>query len=77
VSAIAGIRYAICLFDNKKSRIHLVYVSDGLSEADIINDLKDRLPRYMIPNVFHSMDELPMTASGKADRVKLKEMYIK
>lgn len=77
VSAIAGIRYAICLFDNKKSRIHLVYVSDGLTEADIINDLKDRLPRYMIPNVFHSMDELPMTASGKADRVKLKDMYIK
>lgn len=75
VTAISGIKSAVCLFDGKKSKIHLVYVGD-LTDADIINDLKDALPRYMIPNVFHQLEALPMTASGKADRVTLKNTYI-
>ena len=37
--------------------------------------LGQRLPRYMIPNVFHRMEAMPMTASGKADRVGLKERF--
>lgn len=75
VTAISGIKTAVCLFDGKKSKIHLVYTGD-LTETDIINSLKDSLPRYMIPNVFHQLETLPMTASGKADRVTLKNTYI-
>lgn len=77
VMAVPGMKAAICLFDNKKSRIHLVYVSDELNDENVISHLKDLLPRYMIPNVFHHLQELPMTASGKADRVLLKNQFIK
>lgn len=77
VNSIEGIRSAICLFDGKRSKIILVYVSEGPDDVAIINDLKDRLPRYMIPNVLHRVDEMPLTLSGKADRVKLKETYIR
>jgi len=76
VNAISGIRMAVCLFDQKKSKIHLAYVADGLNDEDIINELKERLPRYMIPNVMHQEEQLPLTASGKADRVTLKKTYI-
>lgn len=79
--SVDGIKNAVCLFDAKKSKIHMVccFTDDneaGLDNVKIIDILKDRLPRYMIPNVLHILDALPMTASGKADRVKLKSMFI-
>lgn len=76
VNSIENISAAVCLFDNKKSRIHLVYAASGIGDEDILNELKEHLPRYMLPNVFHKVEKLPMTASGKADRVLLKKEYI-
>ncbi len=35
--------------------------------------LKERLPRYMIPNHFERIERLPLTESGKADRKRLPE----
>lgn len=35
--------------------------------------LKDKLPRYMIPTVFISVSHIPLTATRKADRRRLKE----
>lgn len=40
----------------------------------IITDLKEMLPAYMVPNKIEVLDELPLNANGKIDRVKLKEM---
>lgn len=77
VNSLDGVRSACCLFDQEKSRIILVYVSDGPDETSLIRLLKEKLPRYMIPNVWHSAAEIPLTAGGKADRMKLKEMYLK
>lgn len=77
VVALEEIKAACCLFDSKKGRIILVYCSAVYEDADVINALKDKLPRYMIPNVLYKIDEMPLTLSGKADRVKLKETYVK
>ncbi len=38
-------------------------------------ELRNRLPRYMIPNLIIKLDSIPMTANGKIDRVSLKKMY--
>jgi non-ribosomal peptide synthetase component E (peptide arylation enzyme) len=35
--------------------------------------LKKHLPDYMIPNRFEKISEMPLTASGKADRNALPE----
>ena len=36
---------------------------------------KEKVPRYMLPNVWRISDSLPMNANGKIDRPKLKESY--
>ncbi|KAI5457580.1 hypothetical protein BGZ63DRAFT_427622 [Mariannaea sp. PMI_226] len=42
--------------------------------ADVEDQLAKRLPSYMVPSVFFSMLELPMTATGKLDRKRLREI---
>ena len=42
--------------------------------ADIEAKLAEQLPSYMVPTVFFSMRELPMTATGKTDRKRLREI---
>jgi len=39
--------------------------------AELRNFLASRIPEYMIPSTFVSIDELPLNASGKVDRAKL------
>ena len=74
--SLEGMKAAVCLFDQKKSKIHLVYVSEELEDNSVINYLKEMLPRYMIPNMLHHIEKMPLTASGKADRNGLKKTYI-
>ena len=42
--------------------------------ADVEERLAEHLPIYMVPTVFFSMRELPMTATGKTDRKRLREI---
>ena len=46
------------------------------SEEEVKAYLKDKLPRYMIPNVVKKLEELPMTANGKINRNLLNENAI-
>ena len=39
--------------------------------ADLRAHLKARLPEFMLPSVFVSIDEVPLTANGKVDRKRL------
>lgn len=77
VNSLDGVSAACCLFDRERSRILLIYVADSITEATLIGLLKEKLPRYMIPNIYHQIGTMPLTAGGKADRMKLKEMYLK
>lgn len=48
------------------------YISDpDLIQTELRNFLRDKLPDYMIPTVFVSLDELPKTPIGKVDRKSL------
>lgn len=73
VMSIADIKNACCAFDEKKQKIVLFYESEVKGDEDVLEAIKKKLQRYMIPNVFKKMDKLPMNANGKVDRKYLKE----
>ncbi|KAK2861311.1 NRPS [Arthroderma sp. PD_2] len=41
---------------------------------DLIDQLEDRLPCYMVPAVFFTMEATPITMSGKTDRQRLRDI---
>ncbi len=67
-----SVRTACCVFDSDKKKIILFFVGD-ISETDLMHYLKEKLPRYMIPHVITSLDEMPLTPNGKIDRNLLKQ----
>ncbi|MCR5590217.1 MAG: amino acid adenylation domain-containing protein [Lachnospiraceae bacterium] len=74
VMALPDMKNACCVYDSAKDKIVLFYETDAYDDMSLTEALKKRLQRYMIPNVTKKLDEFPMLKSGKADRVKLKEM---
>lgn len=75
VSALDYIDNCAVLFDNKKDKI-VSFVSLNKNVESpvkrIIEDLKNKIPNYMVPNKVVILDNLPLNANGKIDRVKLK-----
>ena len=74
VNMMEGISTSCCVYDKEKEKIVLYYVGD-LEVKDVVSILKDKLPRYMIPNKVEKLDQMPLTANGKIDRVFLKNKY--
>ena len=70
VNMLLGISMCCCLFDRQKDHIWLYYVGD-INETELAVALKEKLPRYMLPNRIKRLDTLPFTANGKIDRVSL------
>ena len=59
-------------------RLHACYVTqdDALSVADLKNHLAMHAPAWMIPEKFSRLAVLPMTANGKKDRLRLKNILL-
>ena len=68
------VRSACCIFDNEKKKIVLYYTGD-LPVTELTGYIKEKLPRYMIPNVTKQLESLPLTPNGKIDRNLLKGLY--
>ncbi len=68
------IKSACAVFDHMKKKIILYYVGD-MTKAQVALSLKEKLPRYMIPNIIEELEEMPLTSNGKMNRVVLIEKY--
>ncbi|MBQ7775930.1 MAG: amino acid adenylation domain-containing protein [Lachnospiraceae bacterium] len=74
VNMLEEVKIAGCIYDDRKGRIVLYYVGT-IEEKELATLLKDKLPRYMIPNNIIKLEQMPFTANGKIDRVTLKKNY--
>lgn len=70
MDAVPEIERACCIFENNK--IIAFYVGD-IDRKELARQLSVRIPKYMVPNAFRKLDELPVTKNGKIDRKALKE----
>ena len=68
------VRAACCTYDEEKGKLVLWYVG-GLTAGELIAALKERLPRYMLPNLAIPLERMPLTTNGKVDRAALGQMY--
>ncbi|MEV5836836.1 amino acid adenylation domain-containing protein [Nocardia sp. NPDC052112] len=69
-----GVRAAVVVDERSEAHgLHLVgyFVGDGVSGAEIAEQIAIRLPRYMIPTRLLRVDRIPLTPNGKTDRQAL------
>lgn len=73
--SIDGVSQAVALFDEGRNQIVLTYIagSSGVDHAAIRPSLAARLPKYMVPALVHRIDSLPLTPSGKVDKLALRK----
>ncbi|HBN55388.1 MAG TPA: D-alanine--poly(phosphoribitol) ligase [Lachnospiraceae bacterium] len=70
LQALPGIERACCIYDEPNTKIICFYV--GKPEAkEIIRQLTEKIPRFMIPNSFCRVERMPITKNGKIDRKAL------
>jgi len=59
--------------DEKSEIVAFVALNRESSPGQIKDDLKKKIPSYMIPRTITIKDALPLNSSGKIDRVKLRQ----
>ena len=70
----AGVREAVAVavpdeLVGSRIKAYVVRLGDnGVSAADLDGHCRERLPRYMVPEVLEFLEALPKTSSGKVDR---------
>jgi acyl carrier protein len=71
----AGVREAaVVLRDDEAGGKRLVaYVVGEIGSSELREQLLKQLPEYMVPSVFVTLPELPLTRNGKVDRKALPE----
>ncbi|MBR5410908.1 MAG: amino acid adenylation domain-containing protein, partial [Clostridia bacterium] len=75
LSAAEGVELAAVKVqkDGERQVLCAYYTGEEKSQADLRSILAVTLPRYMVPNVFIRLEEMPLTSSGKLDRNALPE----
>jgi len=73
--SVPGVDNGCCLYDSENMKINCFYVGTVV-EDELREQLKTKLPPYMVPDKFVVLQTLPQTANGKIDRVTLKKEYI-
>ena len=65
---------ACATYHQECKQIVLFYRGD-INEGDLRKYLLSILPKYMVPTIYHAMEEFPYTDNGKIDRKRLEREY--
>lgn len=75
VYGLPQVKHAACVYDTTNEKIVLFYTSDAeVTPAVFLKELSLSIPKYMYPNKFVHLSEMPMSANSKIDRKVIKEM---
>lgn len=74
VQSIDKMECNVCIQDAKKDKLILVY-QGALETEEVIEQLRDKLPRYMQPSKYIKTAKMPVNANGKIDRKWIKDHY--
>ena len=73
ISSLEEVTLNCCLYDEKNQKI--VLFVDAQLDRDYIKERIEKLvPEYMIPGKVIYLENMPINANGKIDRIKLKEL---
>lgn len=75
VASVDGVKTCCCIFIQESKKMVLFYVGE-IDKRSLTQELKERLPRYMVPNAILQMEQLPLTPNGKMDRLSMQEIYL-
>ncbi len=70
---VPGVDAACCAYQSAAGKITCVYA--GQAEEKLLRaQLRQRLPRYMLPDRLMRLSALPVTGNGKIDRVRVRQV---
>lgn len=75
LGSISTVEHACCFFDEKKGKIVAFYVGQD-DKKQILDNMKQKVPEYMLPNILRCVESLPLTKNGKTDRKLIREHYL-
>lgn len=73
VSSFDEVTLCCCLYDETRQKI-VLFIDSNIDKDLIKERLALMIPDYMIPGRVVYLDNLPINANGKIDRIKLKEL---
>lgn len=71
--AIKGVEVAVVLFNAENNSIVLLYKGD-IAEDEITESLRRTISRYMLPDKYIKLNQIPYNRNGKIDKILLSEM---
>lgn len=74
LSGDANVVALLITSDDGKNHIEAVFEGNGTDTKQIFEQLKAKIPSYMLPSRMHVVDKFPLNANGKTDRGALKKM---
>lgn len=75
ISSMDQIERVCCMMDHVSQKIIAVYTG-AIGAKEVTAKLKDKLPRYMLPNIYYNIEEMPVNLNGKIDRAALRDTYV-
>jgi acyl-coenzyme A synthetase/AMP-(fatty) acid ligase len=74
VALVEAVRTCCTIYIKGEEKIVLFYVGD-IDKRSLTRELKEKLPRYMLPNAMIALEQLPLTANGKMNRLAMEQIY--